>query len=112
MFINSGTHERSVSKPYGNESLDYVKDANLFLGERDGIGLTSGTSRRFAMSPRLLRLTSRTVMALMVISVRCGYWFIEQPGSSKLIHNPELDYLLSLLIENRIPWEFTRLSMP
>lgn len=43
------------------------------------------------------RLTTRAVMVLMVISVRCGFWLLEQPSSSQLIHHPELRFLLDLL---------------
>ena len=68
-------------------------------------------ARRFDRFPGL-RLTSRMVMVLMVISVRCGYWFVEQPGSSQLIHNPELKYLLSLLSDDKvIDCELTRLPV-
>ena len=57
----------------------------------------------------LLRITSRTIMALMVITVRCGYWLVEQPGSSQLIHHPEMCYFLSLLEKSGLNFEFTRL---
>lgn len=71
IFINAGTHKRSSATPYGAEELQYVKDANL--------------------------LTSRVIMVLMVITVRCAYWLLEQPGTSQLIHHPELKFLLAQL---------------
>lgn len=71
VFINKGTHCRTEDSPYGREDLQYVRDSNL--------------------------LTTRAVMVLMVISVRCGFWLLEQPSSSQLIHHPELRFLLDLL---------------
>lgn len=49
------------------------------------------------LSQDAMRLTSRAVMVLMVISVRCGFWLLEQPSSSQLVHHPELQFLLDLL---------------
>lgn len=50
-------------------------------------------------------------MVLMVITVRCAYWLLEQPGSSKLIYHPELVHFLKIL-EELCGYELTRLSEP
>ena len=57
------------------------------------------------------RLTSRAIMVLMVITVRCAYWLLEQPGSSQLIHHPELKFFLAQL-DKFFGHEITRLSWP
>ena len=50
-------------------------------------------------------------MILMLITVRCGYWMIEQPSSSKLLLNPELGFLLNLMTKFVEEANFTRLRL-
>ena len=84
VFINAGTHGRTADCPYGREGLGYIQTANL--------------------------ITTR-LMVLMILSVRCCYWLIEQPGSSRLLHHPERKYLLDLLEKLIHQTFFTRFSM-
>ena len=57
-----------------------------------------------------LRLTVRTVIVIMIMSVRAVYWFVEQPGSSKVIHFPELKHLQKLIWASGMKTYFQRLS--
>lgn len=86
IFMNSFTHGRTSDKPYGNESTrEYVKLANV--------------------------LTVRTVIVIMIMSVRAVYWFVEQPGSSKVIHFPELKHLQKLIWASGMKTYFQRFWM-
>lgn len=64
--------------------MKYIRTHNTKLG-----GQTLGRLE--------IRITSRAILVLMVLSVRKCYWLLEQPSTSKLVHHPELKYLLDVL---------------
>lgn len=56
-----------------------------------------------------LRITVRTVIILMILTVRGAYWLVEQPGSSVVLHFPELVLLRALMEASGIQTYFQRL---
>ncbi|CAL1156531.1 unnamed protein product [Cladocopium goreaui] len=86
VWVNSGTHGRKPTQPYGNETkFDYIARANT--------------------------ITVRTVIFLMVLTCRGCYWFLEQPGSSQVRHFPELILLRTLMETSGIASYFQRFWM-
>ena len=63
-FMSSSLHRRSVLNPLGDETFHFVKMGNL--------------------------LAARFFLLVIVAIARKVFWFVEQPGSSKL---PLLPYL-------------------
>ena len=57
-----------------------------------------------------VRLTTRAIMVMVVITVRAAYWLLEQPSSSKLTSHPELKYILDIFKKYVNGHEFVRLS--
>ncbi|CAL1151917.1 unnamed protein product [Cladocopium goreaui] len=86
IFLNSATHGRTRRRPYGFENKwAYVKQAN--------------------------QITVRTIIVLMLCACRAVYWFVEQPGSSKLPLFPELKLLRRLMRASGMKTYFTRFWM-
>ncbi len=66
-FMSSSLHRRSVLNPLGDETFHFVKMGNL--------------------------LAARFFLLVIVAIARKVFWFVEQPGSSKLPLLPYCGYL-------------------
>lgn len=116
IFMNSPTHQRSEESPYGDVSKQYIVQSNVCPGKvfswlRCVLHVHASNTLHVTLQVQL-RVTSRTVTLLMLLSARAVYWLLEQPSSSKVIHYPELRYLLDMLDEKVMETSFTRLRDP
>ena len=59
--------------------------------------------------PCHLRITVRTIIVMMILTCRGCYFVLEQPGSSQVVHFPELKLLKKLMKSCGLTTYFTRL---
>jgi hypothetical protein len=79
-FMSSQWHRRSVLNPFGDETFGFVKMGNL--------------------------LAARFFLLVIVAIARKVFWFVEQPGSSRLPLLPYCGYLseFDTLRTNMVRW--------
>jgi hypothetical protein len=83
IFMNSANTQRTDLNPLGNKSSPAVNTGNM--------------------------LASRFMLLVLIALSRKVYWFVEQPGSSKLKHFP---YTLPLLQSSILPHSLVRWTAP
>jgi hypothetical protein len=83
IFMNSRNTQRTDSNPLGNKMCPAAVTGNI--------------------------LASRFMMLVLIALARKVYWFVEQPGSSKLKLFP---YTLPLLQSNILPHSLVRWTVP
>ena len=69
----------------------------------------SENSHHIIIFPRHLRITVRTIIVMMILTCRGCYFVLEQPGSSQVVHFPELKLLKKLMKSCGLTTYFTRL---
>lgn len=109
IFINSGTHLRTLKNIWGDLSKDYVKKSNKFFGFSVSIFwggriicVVENSSSQFHSPIAIclhLRLTARWALLLLLGAVRCVATLTEQPGGSIMRHFPYIQHLQKVIAD-------------
>ena len=93
VFMNSATHMRSESSPYGNIELDYVVVANMRFPQFYVFDDTPGLRKTYGYASIGLRICCRTALVILVLICRSVYIFVEQPSTSRLFIIPYYTFI-------------------
>ena len=121
VWINSATSKRCADNPFGDTDREYIRSSNKLLiwfwlshmniYSQQPVNVASylkiGFINIFSHSARILRLTSRWMLMLLLCAARSLFTLTEQPSSSTMHHFPYMKFVVLAMKKMGIFWAKT-----